>query len=207
MRVHRVDLAELGFELSDFQEQVRRKMRERDEAFLDLDSPVGKRDEEVGPGVGIDDRLEGDFRFVDLKRRLVLDPVLAGNREEVPDDRDRRIEVRPALGAADGRRSGGRSFRRRRRGRLRRRLGGRGRSRFGRGLLREGGRRRRQTEAKGKEKFSGWTHENLLEKLGTSRGDSPRAERRSRRGREASDRPSRGRGRHGRRDRARRQDR
>src|SRR5206468_439071 len=52
----RIDLADLGLELSDLDEKVRRQVSERDEALLELHSVVRDRDEEVGAGVGVDDR-------------------------------------------------------------------------------------------------------------------------------------------------------
>ena len=90
--VERVHLAERRAHLSDLDEQPAWNRGEREEALLEIDALLPERHEEVGAGVGIDDRLEGGLRLGHLQRGTRIDRVPAGRAEEVPDHGDVGVE-------------------------------------------------------------------------------------------------------------------
>ena len=85
VRVQGVDLAERRAHLADLREQSAGQRRKRDEPFLELDALLAKRQEEIGAGVRIDDRLERHLGLGHLQRRRRVDVVLSGGAEEVAD--------------------------------------------------------------------------------------------------------------------------
>ena len=84
MRVQRVDLADLLLDLADLRQQPAGKRREREEALLDLDALGRERQEEVGARVGIDDRLERRFRFVQPNAGVGLIEFLPAAPRKLP---------------------------------------------------------------------------------------------------------------------------
>ena len=116
VRVQRIDLAELRAELAGLQQQAGGQRRERDVALFELRPLRPGGDKEIGACVRIDDGLKRRLRFAQLHGRLAAELVLAGDADEVADDRDVRVEHLRRL------RRGGRRLRgigrRLRRGRL-----------------------------------------------------------------------------------------
>src|SRR6266545_1514350 len=110
--VERVDLAEGGAHPAGLDQKLRGERGERGETFLDVDAFRAEGDEEVGARVGVDDRLDSQLGFAELRGGEVLDGVVAADREEVADHRDGGVEVirglrRPAGAARLGLRRGG----------------------------------------------------------------------------------------------------
>ena len=56
-----VHLSNRGAHLADLDQQPTGDRRKRQEALFKIDSLLAERHEEIGPGVRIDDRLEGRF--------------------------------------------------------------------------------------------------------------------------------------------------
>src|SRR2546425_13107365 len=75
MIVKPVHLAERRAHLADLREQTAWQLRKGEEALLEVDTFLAKRNEEVRAGVRIDDRLEGRLRFVHLQRGILIGPV------------------------------------------------------------------------------------------------------------------------------------
>ena len=69
MRVQRIGLANLLLQLSDLREQPPRERRKREETFFDLDTFGRERQEEIGPRVRVDDRLEACLGLAHLEDR------------------------------------------------------------------------------------------------------------------------------------------
>ena len=105
--MERVDFAHLLFQLPYLGQQATRERRERNEAFFNLDAFGREGDEEVRPGVRIDNRLERRFRLVHLEGRRGVDLVATSCTQEIADDRDVRVEDLGQRGraAVDGQRS------------------------------------------------------------------------------------------------------
>src|SRR5438270_2091076 len=87
-----IHLAERGAHLACFGHKAFRQRRKGDKAFLQVHAFFAKRDEEVGPRIGIDNGLQANFGLVHLKgwRRLI--GVVAGGTNEVADHADVRIQ-------------------------------------------------------------------------------------------------------------------
>ena len=70
MIVQRIHLAERRPRLADLYQKPSGEGGERDEPLFDFGALSAKCDEEIGPCVRIDDRLQRRFGFLELERRL-----------------------------------------------------------------------------------------------------------------------------------------
>ncbi len=83
------------------------RLRNVTKRFLDFDAVVVEREEDVGAGVGVHDRLEGDLGLTDLEGGRRLHGIVSRRGQEVADQGDRGVEE----GRIDDRR-GSRGWRR-----------------------------------------------------------------------------------------------
>jgi hypothetical protein len=90
--VERVDLPECRPHLAGAHQQPSGKGRKRDEPLFQVHSLLAEGHEEIGPRVGIDDRLKRGLGLRHLQRWLGADLVVARRTQKVANDRDVGIE-------------------------------------------------------------------------------------------------------------------
>src|SRR5256885_6205709 len=83
--VNGVDLAEFSAHFADFEKKSCGKRSESDVGLFNVHSGFTKRDECVGAGVGVNDGLHADFRFVHFKRFTWKDIIVACGSDEIAD--------------------------------------------------------------------------------------------------------------------------
>src|SRR5690242_17755075 len=90
--MQRVHLAKGRSHLSALGNKARRQRCEGDEALFQVDSLLAKRDEEITPRIGIDDRLQSYFGFMHLEGWRGIDWVMTQARDEVSNHAHVRIQ-------------------------------------------------------------------------------------------------------------------
>ena len=83
--VHHVDLAERRTHLARSEQQPAWQRWKRDEPFLERHALVSKRQEEIAPGIRVDDCLKRQLRFLHLESRRWGDLIPAGGAQKVSD--------------------------------------------------------------------------------------------------------------------------
>src|ERR1017187_2813929 len=103
VQVKGVDFAERHAHPAHLGEEAPGQRGEGQEAFLHLDALLTEGKEEIGSPIRVDDRLNAELGFTQIRVGQIFHLVLAGDGKEVPDHRDAGVEVVRRLAAAASR--------------------------------------------------------------------------------------------------------
>src|SRR5205823_425180 len=87
-----VHLAEGGAHLASLYDKPFGQRRKSKKAFFQVYSFFAKRNEEIGAGIRVNNRLQAYFRFMHLERRRGFKRVVPGANDEIADHADIRIQ-------------------------------------------------------------------------------------------------------------------